>query len=211
MKQSQTITVNPQVSELARSVAANLMRTYDVNNSTGLENSEVASAQIDAYKAIGRVYVPTQFDIAGYGSVLDIGADGKITQDDVQRVAERYIGMWAAMYPAPTATVRTEVAKKSSAPPEGGLRKSVFRRQFGFIKRLFEKYDADQGGSIGAEEVQSLLEDTYKIMGITRSFTVDDVRSFMKMMDKDLNGQITYEEYEDSLIDSLNKRGIKLE
>jgi Ca2+-binding EF-hand superfamily protein len=177
---------------------------YDTNQSTGLENSEVAAAQIDAYKAIGRVYVPTQFDIAGYGSVLDANADGKITLTDLEKVCERYIGMWAAMNPQ---TVQRETVKNSARVE---MTKSIFRKQFGFIRRLFDKYDGDKSGAIGAEEVKPLMEDTYKIMGINRTFGEDDVRSFMGMMDKDINGTISYEEYEDSLIKSLNRRGINL-
>jgi len=183
------------------------MRTYDTNNSTALENSEVASAQIDAYRSIGRVYVPTQFDIAGYGSTLDTNADGKITLADLERVCERYIGMWTAMYPP--VVKRVEEVKKSYNTEEA-MKRSELRKQISFIKTLFEKFDTDRSGSIGAHEVNKLLEETYKIMGITRTFSTDDVRSFMKMMDKDLNGQVTYPEYEDSIINSLMRKNINI-
>jgi len=207
MRASQTISINPEVSQLASQVAANIMRTYDTNQSTALENNEVSQAQIDAYKALGRVFVPTQFDIAGYGAVLDANTDGKITQDDVRRVAERYIGLWAGIH----GTVRTETVKRAVHRPEEDLKRSELRKQLSFIRKIFEKYDADKSGHIGAEEVKALLEDTYKIMGINRSFTQDDVRSFMKMMNKDLDGQVTYPEYEDSIINSLMKRSIHIE
>jgi len=208
MRASQTITINPEVSSLASQVAANLMKTYDINNSTALENNEVAAAQIDAYKALGRVFVPTQFDIAGYGAVLDANTDGKITQYDIQRIAERYIGLWVGIH----GSVRTETVKRSVKPQrsEEDLKRSQLRKQLDFIRKIFEKYDVDHSGYIGAEEVQSLLVDTYKIMGINRTFTQDDVRSFMKMMDKDLNGKVTYTEYEDSIINSLMKKGISV-
>jgi len=206
MRASQTITISPEVSSLASQVASNLMKTYDVNNSTALENNEVANAQIDAYKALGRVFVPTQFDIAGYGAVLDANTDGKITQEDVQRVAERYIGLWVGIHGA----VRTETVKRS-ARKEEEMKRSELRKQLSFIRKIFEKYDSDKSGSIGAQEVHSLLEDTYKIMGINRTFTEDDVRSFMKMMNKDLNGQVTYPEYEECIINSLMKRSIHIE
>lgn len=207
MKASQFVATAPEVSSLARTVAANLMRTYDVNASTALENSEVASAQQDAYKAFGRVFVPTQFDVAGYGSTLDMNHDGRVTQADLERICERYIGMWAALYPAPVK--RVEEVKKSSLPTDE-MRKSTFRKQFEFIRRLFEKFDVDHSGYIGAEEVKALLEETYKVMGITRSFNLEDVASFMKMMDKNIDGKITYDEYEDCLIKSLNKRNINI-
>jgi len=209
MKQSQVIAVNPEVSSLAKQVAANLMRTYDTNNSTALENSEVASAQIDAYRAIGRVYVPTQFDIAGYGSTLDANADGKVTLYDLEKVCERYIGMWAAMYPQ---VKKTEEVKKAAVvwTEEELLKRSEIRKQISFIRQLFEKFDTDRSGSIGAHEVNNLLEETYKIMGITRKFTTEDVRSFMKMMDKNLDDQITYKEYEDSIINSLMRKNINI-
>jgi len=207
MKQSQTIIINPEVSSLARQVAANLMRTYDVNNSTALENSEVANAQIDAYRSIGRVYVPTQFDIAGFGAQLDANADGKVTLYDIERVCERYIGMWTAMYPQ---VKRVEEVKKATYVDEDAMRRSEIRKQISFIRQLFEKFDTDRSGSIGASEVNKLLEETYKIMGITRKFTSEDVRSFMKMMDKNLDDQITYTEYEDSIINSLMRKNINI-
>jgi hypothetical protein len=207
MRASQTITITPEVSQLAAQVAGNLMKTYDTNSSTALENNEVAAAQIDAYKALGRVFVPTQFDIAGYGAVLDANTDGKVTQEDLQRVAERYIGLWTSIH----GTVRTETVKRSAKRAEEELKRSELRKQLSFIRKIFEKYDSDKSGSIGAHEVRLLLEDTYKIMGINRSFTDDDVLSFMKMMNKDLNGQVTYPEYEECIINSLMKKGINIE
>jgi len=206
MRASQTITINPEVTALASQVAANLMKTYDTNSSTALENNEVSAAQIDAYKALGRVFVPTQFDIAGYGAVLDANTDGKVTQYDLQKVAERYIGLWTGLH----GTVKTETVKRAVRRTEEDLKRSELRKQISFIKKIFEKYDADKSGYIGAEEVTSLLEDTYKIMGINRTFTQDDVRSFMKMMDKDLNGKVTYPEYEECIINSLMKKGISV-
>ena len=200
--------VNPEVSSLAKQVAANLMRTYDTNNSTALENSEVAAAQIDAYRAIGRVYVPTQFDIAGYGSTLDANADGKVTLADLEKVCERYIGMWTAMYPQ---VKRTEEVKKAVVyTPEELMRRSEIRKQISFIKQLFDKFDTDRSGSIGRHEVHNLLEETYKIMGINRKFSEEDVASFMKMMDKNVDDQITYKEYEDSIINSLMRKNINI-
>jgi len=208
MRASQTITINPEVTQLASQVAANLMKTYDTNSSTALENNEVSAAQIDAYKALGRVFVPTQFDIAGYGAVLDANTDGKVTQYDLQKVAERYIGLWTSIH----GSVRTETVKRAVKPvkTEEDLRRSELRKQISFIRKIFEKYDADKSGYIGAEEVTSLLEDTYKIMGINRTFTQDDVRSFMKMMEKDLNGKVTYPEYEECIINSLMKKGLNI-
>jgi len=208
MKQSQVIMINSEVSSLAKQVAANLMRTYDTNNSTALENSEVAAAQIDAYRAIGRVYVPTQFDIAGYGSTLDANADGKVTLADLEKVCERYIGMWAAMYPQAKKT--EEVKKAVVYTPEELMRRSEIRKQISFIKQLFDKFDTDRSGSIGRHEVHNLLEETYKIMGINRKFSEEDVASFMKMMDKNVDDQITYKEYEDSIINSLMRKNINI-
>jgi len=204
MRASQTFTVTPEVTSLAREVAGNLLKSYDINSTYVLESNEVASAQTAAYKALGRVFIPTQADSVGYGAILDVNADGKVTQTDLERAAEKYIGLWTAMYGAPK---RVEQVKRSGRTEED-LRRSELRKQIGFIRKLFEKYDIDNSGYISAFEVTPLLTDTYKIMGITRTFTQDDVQSFMKMMDKDFNEKITYQEYEESIINSLMKKGI---
>ena len=206
MRASQTFNITPEVTSLARNVASNLLRSYDINQTYALENSEVATAQVAAYRSLGRTFIPTQFDSAGYGAILDINADGKITQTDLERAAEKYIGLYTTMYGTQT---RTETVKRS-ARSEEDLRRSQLRKQFDFIKKLFEKYDADNSGYISASEVPSLLQDTYKIMGINRSFNYSDVESFMKMMDKDVNDQITYQEYEDSIINSLMRKNINI-
>jgi Ca2+-binding EF-hand superfamily protein len=47
-------------------------------------------------------------------------------------------------------------------------------------------------------------------MGQAYKPTKEDVKSYMKMVDKDGNGQISLEEFEDIVLESLRKAGFQI-
>lgn len=69
------------------------------------------------------------------------------------------------------------------------------QKRLDVVRRLFERFDKDKSGYLTEEEVPYILEETYKEMGQVYKPTKEDVKSYMKMVDKDSNGQITLEEF----------------
>ena len=109
-----------------------------------------------------------------------------------------------------------EQVKRAGA--QGDLRASgsgqirILRRtQLEDIKRIFNRFDADGSGFIDEAELKTLLEETYKVLGVNRTITRDDVTSYLTMVDSNRDGKISPQEYEEIVIRSLEKNGIILE
>lgn len=80
-------------------------------------------------------------------------------------------------------------------------------------KRLFKKFDNDGSGSLSANEVGNLLSESYKeTMGILDfKPSVEDINSFMDLVDTDQDGVIHLQDYEIYILNSLKEAGIKIE
>lgn len=87
----------------------------------------------------------------------------------------------------------------------------VIEQKLDVARRLFKKFDTDNSGTITEEEVAPLLVATYKNMGIDYQPTEKDVDEWMEMTDADGDGQVTLQEYEQLILTSLQKAGIKIE
>jgi len=113
---------------------------------------------------------------------------------------------------------RTYEENVKRAGAQGDLRASgsgqirILRRtQLEDIKRIFNRFDADGSGFIDETELKALLEETYKVLGVNRPITRDDVSSYLQMVDTNRDGKISPQEYEEIVIKSLEKNGIILE
>lgn len=76
-------------------------------------------------------------------------------------------------------------------------------------KLLFEKYDTDRNGFIDESEMKSILEDSYRQMGIPKVFTKEELDIFFEMTDADRDGKISLEEYQAVLKRTLENAGYK--
>ncbi|EGR33387.1 hypothetical protein IMG5_054770 [Ichthyophthirius multifiliis] len=85
-------------------------------------------------------------------------------------------------------------------------------RRLDVARRLFQKYDTDGSGFLSENEVVGLIKDTYAEMGM-KNYTpsTDDVKIWLQMSDSNQDGTVSLEEYEDLVIKSLQKAGIKVE
>jgi Ca2+-binding EF-hand superfamily protein len=77
-------------------------------------------------------------------------------------------------------------------------------------RRLFEQFDTDKSGYLTEPEIPNLLKETYRQMGMTFNPSTEDVKSWMKMTDLDGDGKVTLEDYENLIIRSLERVGIKI-
>jgi len=106
------------------------------------------------------------------------------------------------------------VKRAGNVPSElsgSGQIKVVKRTQLDEIKRIFEKFDSDRSGFIDQYELKNLLEETYRILGVQRTITQEDVTSYLNMVDTNRDGKISLPEYETIVIRSLEKNGIVLQ
>lgn len=80
-------------------------------------------------------------------------------------------------------------------------------------RRLFKKFDKDNGGTLTIDEVGPLLVETYReTMGMPDfSPTQEDITSFMDLVDTDHDGIIHLQDYEQYILQSLVDAGIKIE
>ena len=121
-----------------------------------------------------------------------------------------------------------EYAKKAGAPQGGDVRASntnlsasgtnygsqirVLRRtQLEEIRRVFDRFDADRSGFIDENELKSLMEETYRILGVTKNFSHDEVQSYLNQVDTNRDGRISPQEYETIVIRALERAGIVFE
>lgn len=77
-------------------------------------------------------------------------------------------------------------------------------------QKVFEKYDLNRDGFLDFDEVTPMLKDTYTVMGNNYQPSKSDTLKYIEMMDTDLDGKISLEEYEVFVLKALANRGIKL-
>ena len=109
------------------------------------------------------------------------------------------------------AAERREGAKKAGVKPKPVYNANVNMR-LEVARRLFRMFDKDQGGFLEEDEIPLLIAETYKSMGMN-SFvpSKDDVQSWLAMGDSNKDGKVSLEEYEEVILNSLKKAGIKLD
>ena len=57
-------------------------------------------------------------------------------------------------------------------------------------------FDKDGNGTLTEDEIPFILEETYREMGRNYKPSKEDVRSYMKMVDTDGDGQVSLKEFE---------------
>lgn len=87
---------------------------------------------------------------------------------------------------------------------------SMAKRRLDVVKRLFKKFDKDNSGYLTEEEIPFMLEQTYKEVGQTYKPTKEDVKSYMRMVDKNSDGKVSLDEFEEIVLLSLQKAGIEI-
>lgn len=67
-------------------------------------------------------------------------------------------------------------------------------------RRIFEAYDRDKDGNLSGQELTPMLSDTYKVFN--RGFNPDktDVESYSKILDRNKDGRISYQDIEELCI-----------
>lgn len=77
--------------ESARSVAKRLFESYDRDRNGVLDQGELAPMMVDAYRGMSKGFNPSKSDIDTYVRVLDRNGDGRITLNDLESLAIKYL------------------------------------------------------------------------------------------------------------------------
>jgi Ca2+-binding EF-hand superfamily protein len=183
--------------EGARAVARRLFEQYDKDRNGLLDTIEVAPMMVDAYRAMNKGFNPSRADVDTYSRILDRNNDGRVTLQDIEDIAVRYL-----VGEGSTTVRRTEVVKKAAYAPEVEQRLDVARR-------LFKQFDKSGDGFLNENEVPGLIAESYKAMGINSYVpSREDVNQWMNMTDKNRDGRVSLAEYEELVIRSLKNAGI---
>ena len=189
--------------EGAKSVARRIFETYDRDRNGLLDSIEVAPMMVDAYRAMNKGFNPSKADVDTYSRILDRNNDGKITLQDIEELAVKYLVGEIKM----ERKERTEGVKKA-AP----VYNPQIQQRLEVARRLFRMFDRDSSGFLDEEEIPNLMIETYKAMGMNNyQPSKDDVKSWLSMGDTNKDGRVSLEENEDLIVRSLRNAGIKLD
>lgn len=84
------------------------------------------------------------------------------------------------------------------------------RKRLDVVRRLFQQFDKDNSGFLTEQEIPLMLQETYKDINQNYKVSQDDVKSYMRMVDKDGDGKVTLQEFEEIVLTSLERAGIKI-
>ena len=143
---------------------------------------------------------PTNEDADAFHRILDLNNDGRVTFDDIQNFT--FNNLLSA----------SDRIERIIEQPKQKVYNSAVQKRLDLARRLFRQVDVDNSGTIGEEEVPLLLKATYAEMGQHNyQPTRDDVRSWMDVVDRDKDGKVTLDDYEQFVIRSLKNSGFELD
>lgn len=195
--------------EGAKAAAQKLHTKYAGANGY-IERPNASQILVDLYKGIGKGFDPSQGDVDSYLKALDFNGDGRVNLPDIEFLAIKYLASdGAGVYPQPKAPANQELLKRGGA---GVTRKLTNEAQsrLDVARRLFSRFDADNSKFIDQTEVPNIIIESYKIMGMNVTPTKNDVENWMLMTDTNKDGKVSLEEFENLVIRSLQKAGVKI-
>lgn len=177
-----------------KAIAKGIWDRYTKGSRNQLEKNDFASMITEAYRAINKSFYPTEEDIKGYERVCDRDNDGIVNYNDLERAIIETLGAKQEeiieSFQAEQPQERTKKAAVKSIPipkEEDPL--------LALAKRLFAKYDSDGSGELESHEVPAILEETWKVMGLNKKASQHEVESYLKMVDEDKDGKISFNEF----------------
>mmetsp|Transcript_3236 Transcript_3236/g.3571 ORF Transcript_3236/g.3571 Transcript_3236/m.3571 type:complete len:102 (+) Transcript_3236:62-367(+) len=75
-----------------KAVVAKILEQYDKGNTGEIGQDGLSAMLVDAYRIVGEFYKPKPGDVEHYQKVLDKNGDGKVTEEDLQILAKKYLG-----------------------------------------------------------------------------------------------------------------------
>jgi len=88
---------------------------------------------------------------------------------------------------------------------------STVMRRLEVARRLFSRFDNDQSGYLGREEVKLLVQETYNQMGMNYSMAEKEVDDWIRNVDRSGTQKVSLDDYEAYVLDSLRKQGIQMD
>jgi len=196
----------------AKALAKQVFEIYARSNQAHLESNDVSPMLQDAYRCMNKTFNPTSFDVQTYFNVLDRNGDGKVTLSDVEQLCIEFLCRRGSGQPLARSYVTTlESAGEKETEKSSKIREPIPTGSsfLDIIRRVFQKFDTDGNGYIDPEEVKGLLEETYRIMGMTNKvITPEDVTQYLKLVDTNNDGKVSLAEFEAVFMKSIDRLGL---
>lgn len=173
--------------EGAKAVARKLFESYDKDRNGVLDKFEVGPMMVDAYKSINKGFNPSAADLETYLRVLDKDNDGRVTYQDIEAIAMKYLVGGVGFQSIGQNTVNRNV---NSSKTE--IAKNVFGR--------FAKEDL-----IDLNSVQDALKDAFGKLGVGYTPTAEDINTYLRTYGTQVQGRLNFKEFED-LFQSVSRR-----
>ena len=97
-----------------------------------------------------------------------------------------------------TTAYREKGGDERSVSPQG--QDSLQVRQ---VRALLDSFDPQNKGHIPTSSVESIIKETYKLMGMEMEPTPEDIQSYIRMLDYAVKGVVQKDEFEDLVIRAL--------
>ena len=208
------ISINYDI-ETAKAIARRVLEQYAKNNQYLIDSNDVSPMIQDAYKCIGKSYVPTTDDTKGFAKILDKDGDGQVSLSDLERhcielfcrKSSQYFGgsnpgVPGRSYDLGVGSGPYEQLKKAS-PPSRTMADQDHLLEV--VRRVFKKFDEDGNGYIDPSELKHLLEETYRGLGIKKVITDRDVEHYLNLVDSNHDGKVSLQEFENLFLKSMEK------
>lgn len=193
--------------EGAKQAARRIFEQYDRDHNGLLDTIEVAPMMVDAYRAMNKGFNPSKADVDTYSRILDRNNDGRVTLQDIEDLAIKYLVGDLSGSMRVERHEKSEVVKRSAPKYSANV-----EQKLDVARRLFRMFDKDGSGFLDEDEIPNLMIETYKSTGMNNYCpTKDDVRSWMAIGDTNRDGRVSLQEYEELIIRSLRNAGIKLD
>ncbi|KRX02884.1 hypothetical protein PPERSA_04087 [Pseudocohnilembus persalinus] len=77
--------------EGARAIAKKLFESYKQDSKDELKKNDISPMMVDAYKCMQKGFNPSKADVETYFQVLDRNSDGRVTLQDLEQLAIKYL------------------------------------------------------------------------------------------------------------------------
>ncbi|CAD8107203.1 unnamed protein product [Paramecium sonneborni] len=169
--------------ESAKLVAKKLFETYDRDRNGVIDTTETIPMIVDAYKSFNRSFQPTRGDIDSYSKVMDRNGDGKVTYQDIEELCIKYL---CPQY--------SQQSRQQNNKPQDP--------RIEVARRVFRKYDTDNSGFLNVQEIQKMIAEAYRSMGLPQP-TYKDIQAWLDAADTNQDGFISLQEFEQFVLKSL--------
>ena len=179
--------------EGAKAVARKIFEAYDKDRNGSIDKYEVSPMMVDAYKSINKGFNPSGADVETYLRVLDKDADGRVTYQDIEALAMKYL-----------------VGSGGPVPGQYNLGYQKAAQYYEGRAEIANKHFTRYSGATNTIEVNqasSVLSDTFNEMGINYVPNNEEITQYLRTYGTAEPGKLNRNEFIDLFTSVCKRRG----